>query len=699
MLVAIWDEPPLWRPAPLALSTVVAERVTIHEFLSRLQRVKKQKDGWVASCPSHEDKTPSLSVKEGTDGIVLKCHAGCSVESIVAALHVELADLFPTDTKSPPKTIQDTYDYRDEDRAILFQSVRFVPKDFKQRRQNGTGGWIWNLNGVRLVVYRLPELKDQPAILWCEGEKDVKAAVALGIPATCNPMGAGKWRAEYAQQLVQQGVQRVAVIPDNDTSGIDHAGLVAGGLHAAGLAVRLLQPLPGSPPKGDLSDYLASGHDKAALLGLIKATPVWTGEPVASVVAGPDKEFKALGPQHYGFEIHSAGIVFDLDRIHRKSHELWGELLVRVNGAFPEAKTFQHGTLQVGDLNLSSVQARQSRAKLLAERSGNRDVDWFGFIEEFTVRTLAADREGEPSVGLSDITSEAGSGETWTVGGFPLLADLPLVLFGDASATKSYMALWLAGALALRDIPVLYVDWEFSGFEHRKRLERLFQPPPSAEVLRYRRADRPLIRVIDGVLADMQRWKIQYVVCDSIGFALEGSPMDPEAATRYFAAVRRFNCGSLHLAHIAKHQDEGKDPSIFGSTFFKAGAKSTWYIERTTDNPDNEVRVGLYQRKFNGGPQRQAPLGYRFVFESARTLVEPINVETEDELSVHLPLVQRLRAALQDGPRSVKALSEELSSTPNIVRAIVSKHKSSFVRTGDKIGILAAAAADEGLMF
>jgi hypothetical protein len=249
------------------------------------------------------------------------------------------------------------------------------------------------------------------------------------------------------------------------------------------------------------------------------------------------------------------------------------------------------------------------------------------------------------------------------------------------------MALWLAGTLATRDIPVLYLDWEFSGKEHRKRLERLFRPAPNHLKLRYLRCDSPLIRIIDGVLAEIRRWSIRYVVCDSIGFALEGSPLDPEPATRYFGAVRRFNCGSLHLAHIAKHQEEGRDPTIFGSNYFRAGARSAWYIERATENADDELRLGLYHRKLNGGRQRHRPLAYRMLFDSSRTRIEPIEVESVDELAAHLPMVQRIRKALDEGPLTIKRLSEDLASTPNIVRAVLAKHKSQFVRLGEKISL------------
>jgi hypothetical protein len=496
-------------------------------------------------------------------------------------------------------------------------------------------------------------------------------------------MGAGKWDPTYAQQLLAQGVARAALIPDFDPVGEQHTEIVAKSLAAAGVLVRVVH-LPNLPEHGDLSDYLRAGHTKDELLALVRDCPAWTPRATPAV---PDRLFELVGEQHYRMTVTSAGIVMDLDRIRRDREGMTGELQVSVRGLFPSAKHFRGGIINIGDLNLSSVQARGTRAKLLGERSGDRDIDWYGILEEFVTEIMTKERDGDPSVGLIDVPlSPAVDDQTWMVEGMPLLAELPLVLFGDAASVKSYIALWLAGTLAQRDLPVLYLDWEFSAEEHRKRLERLFQPAPKPSHFRYKRCERPLIRIVDGVMADIRRWGIRYVVCDSIGFAVEGSPLDPEAATRYFAAVRRFNCGSLHLAHIAKHQDEGKDATIFGSTFFKAGARSAWYIEKTTENSRDDLKVGLYQRKFNGGPAG-ANLGFQFTFDRTRTVVQPLDIETVDELTIHLPVLHRIRKALQSGPLSVKQLAEDLASSPNIIRAVVAKHKSQFLRQGQKISL------------
>lgn len=79
-------------------------------LLSRLDGVKDRGYGrWLAKCPAHDDRSPSLSIRETEDGTVLiRCFAGCGAADIVAAVGLELRDLFPaplpTGTHSRPPT-------------------------------------------------------------------------------------------------------------------------------------------------------------------------------------------------------------------------------------------------------------------------------------------------------------------------------------------------------------------------------------------------------------------------------------------------------------------------------------------------------------------------------------------------------------------------------------------------------------------
>jgi hypothetical protein len=143
----------------------------IEDVLSRLEAVQPSKNGFMARCPAHEDRNPSLSVSPGADGkILLKCFSGCTTEAVCAPLGIGVKALFYDNGNAAPavlpparpggngKRIEAVYDYPDENGTLLYQAVRYSPKGFSQRRPDGKGGWVWNLEGVRRVLYRLPEL-------------------------------------------------------------------------------------------------------------------------------------------------------------------------------------------------------------------------------------------------------------------------------------------------------------------------------------------------------------------------------------------------------------------------------------------------------------------------------------------------------------------------------------------------------------
>lgn len=223
-------------------------------------------------CPAHDDQRQSLSVTLGRNGwVLLHCHAGCHFEDVKRASGLA-DDAFrpPTSSRSTSaRHIETTYDYRDSAGTLRYQVARFAPKDFRPRRPDGAGGWVWNLSGVDRLLYRLPDLKGHDEMLVVEGEKDVETLRALGYASTCNDGGAGKWRDSHTQQLVAAGVKRVVVIPDNDDAGRAHATRVVTSCRKAGLTATLVS-LPDLSVKGDVTDYLQH-HSKADLDALLRA--------------------------------------------------------------------------------------------------------------------------------------------------------------------------------------------------------------------------------------------------------------------------------------------------------------------------------------------------------------------------------------------------------------------------------------------
>jgi 5S rRNA maturation endonuclease (ribonuclease M5) len=254
------------------------------EFISRLgpkADPKRNGNGWMVRCPAHDDRTGSLSVGEGRDGrILLHCHAGCKVEAICEAKGIALADLMPETDRKVAKRIVATYPYHDEDGKLLFEVVRYDPKGFSQRRPDPTGkdGWIWNMKGVRRVLYRLPDLLSavfaEHNIYITEGEKDVDALRAHGFAATCNSGGAGKWLDTYNESL--RGAS-VVIIADKDRSGRTHAGAVARLLQGFANSVKILElPDVNGKPVKDAAAFFAAGGEPMDLQELAHAAPFWT---------------------------------------------------------------------------------------------------------------------------------------------------------------------------------------------------------------------------------------------------------------------------------------------------------------------------------------------------------------------------------------------------------------------------------------
>jgi hypothetical protein len=169
--------------------------------------------------------------------------------------------------------VDETYDYTDESGELLYQVVRLAPKDFRQRRPDVLGGWVWKLGDVRRVIYRLPKVLEEMRrgpVLIPEGERDVNSLVRLGYGATCNSGGAGEWKSHHSEQL--RGAD-VVLLPDNDEPGWKHINKAGQSLTGVAARVRVLMLPDGAK---DVSDWLVNkGGTKEQLDALIEAASAW----------------------------------------------------------------------------------------------------------------------------------------------------------------------------------------------------------------------------------------------------------------------------------------------------------------------------------------------------------------------------------------------------------------------------------------
>lgn len=176
------------------------------------------------------------------------------------------------------------YEYRDAAGSVRHVTVRMQHpdrpgKEFVQGHRNGDGSIHWTLKGVETILYRLPEIAASSWVLICEGEKSADRLSVIGIPATTAPMGAGKWRDSYTSALAGKDV---AIAPDNDEPGREHAETVARSLHGHAASVRIVGPLS-ARVKGGIDDWLdeSPGRGHAEVLQAIADAQQWRPPVVA----------------------------------------------------------------------------------------------------------------------------------------------------------------------------------------------------------------------------------------------------------------------------------------------------------------------------------------------------------------------------------------------------------------------------------
>lgn len=245
-------------------------------------------------CCSHSDPTPSLNVSPGKSvDVVVTCHGGCEQSAVIAELKALglwtiVNDGVPFST--PERREVARYHYEDRDGKPLYDVIRFEPKDFRASR---------TVPEDERVIYHLPEVVAAVArkdtIYVCEGEKDADALRSLGLTATCNPFGGGKWLDRYSAELIGANViicqDRDEVNPKTgQRAGEQAARVVAQSLSVAARSVRILE-FPGSGK--DAADWVSAGGSLIALAVLLDDLPEWTsGERVIWTAAQLATEYR-----------------------------------------------------------------------------------------------------------------------------------------------------------------------------------------------------------------------------------------------------------------------------------------------------------------------------------------------------------------------------------------------------------------------
>lgn len=269
--------------------------------------------------PFREDRNPSLSLNlnrglwfdfgtqegGGVADFERRKNGGSATEAWMRACRI----IGCSPNGGPPEQLS-TYSYTNESGDLLYQVVRFPQKQFRQRRPDGQSGWVWNLGAVRRVLYRLPEVIASERVFVVEGEKDCEMLRSLGLVATTNSGGAGKWRLEFSERFTEK---EVVIFPDNDEAGRKHAEQVASSLSKFARWVKVV-PLPMLAEHGDVSDFCEKVGDRAKtlLLAAVEDVPQWNPSlstaDSASANVTPGESLTDLGNSRRLVNMHGSDI-------------------------------------------------------------------------------------------------------------------------------------------------------------------------------------------------------------------------------------------------------------------------------------------------------------------------------------------------------------------------------------------------------
>jgi hypothetical protein len=408
---------------------------------------------------------------------------------------------------------------------------------------------------------------------------------------------------------------------------------------------------------------------------------------------GNRRVFDRLPGGGYAYTLIDDVVRVEVRYVRRESRQLHAEVDVLCDWAGAKR---HNSSLSCADLNLSSQTARKTLASYCAERAHTKpdDFDWKGVIDATCIEVIAADRAGEAPIILDDAPDM--EDRDFDVQGILIPADSVSMLIAHGDSLKSLLLLLALGTLALRQIPVLLLDWEWTGERHKRRKRRLFGCE-RLETLHYLRCHAPLTMEADRVRRYCDQHQIAFVGGDSVAFACDGKLADDDTAIRFHRVCANDLPPSLWAAHVPKSTvgpDAKATVGPFGSVFFSNLCRMTWQVQKQIGATENLVTVALMPTKQNDGA-RVGAVGLEFDFAPDTIGVRNVNVATVDGLADKLPLSVRLEHALRRGPMTVFALAEELGAKPDSIDKAARRGQKTFTRVLGQDGIQRIALVEK----
>ena len=258
--------------------------MTFERILSHFQVRKRGTGKAQCICPAHVDTEASLTLTDGNDRALIKCHAGCSTEEVVIAAGLKMSDLFYGDglakerwrayiENREKRKIEAVYNYASINGDYAYTKVRLEGKKMlfgilsNERFAYGLNGK--NKKTFNAVYGSISSIKRaierKEPVFIPEGEKDVNTLVKKGYAAfSCG--GANDWNKNVSELCKDADV---IVLADNDDPGKKLASTVVRDLKGTAKSIKIIIPMP-EVPKADITDYFEAGHTVEEFENLIR---------------------------------------------------------------------------------------------------------------------------------------------------------------------------------------------------------------------------------------------------------------------------------------------------------------------------------------------------------------------------------------------------------------------------------------------
>ena len=346
------------------------------------------------------------------------------------------------------------------------------------------------------------------------------------------------------------------------------------------------------------------------------------------------------------------------------------------------------GHIHMTRLNLLATRSRNEVARYARERC-QRNRDWDAIIEQLCVMTLDLYREGEPVVNLGEV--QPSPEPIFRLRPF-IVEGEATILYGEGGIGKSMVAAMMAGLVdqnystsTCQPMPgkVLYLDFETTADIAARRFQgitRGFGFGGSSNVI-YRFCHQSLPADIGEIQRIVAEHNVDLIIVDSAGPACGGDPESAASAISYFTALRSLRKASVTIAHRSK----GGSVGPFGSVYWVNYPRMAYELKKSQEEESDERHGALIHRKVNDG-RLQAPQAFCIRWhEGGAVTVKAEEMAEVAEFIDELPIADQCAIAIRDnGPRTVKELSEITGLQARSVSVVLSRSRSRFNKVGNQ---------------